>query len=211
MESALQLDFVEKRAEMRQTLVMRTAKLVTEHGEYVCVVRDVSRSGTKLKFFHQPPPDEFAFLELANGSIYPIQNVWSAEDTAGYRFTTHIGINEFITEPGKHPGRAIRLKIRLNARISVEGEPVRGRLINISQQGACVETVRALPVRQRVKVEANGLPDRIGHVCWRKGNTHGNVFQDGFTLEELAARVFALQPFPETIGDRVEEATRRLA
>jgi hypothetical protein len=82
-------------------------------------------------------------------------------------------------------------------------------LVNISQQGACIEASGELAVKQQVRLEVPGLPLRFGHVCWRRKYKHGLVFQQSFRLDELARYAFELQPFaPEPVVEAAGEMTR---
>lgn len=187
--------FVDMRDAPRFSLVMRTAKLLCESGEYVCVVRDISATGTKLRLFHECPPDTHLLLELANGNRYPLERVWREGDHAGFRFATPIEVSEFVEETSPYPRRPLRLRLPRSSLVTADGRDLRAMLINISQQGACIEASGELPVKQQVRLEVPGLPLRFGHVCWRRKYTHGLVFQRSFRLDELAHHAFALQPF----------------
>ena len=79
METAIASSFSERRSARRFSLVMRTAKLISQSGEYLCIVRNVSETGVKVRLFHPAPPDKFLFLALANGEIHPLQFVWQEE------------------------------------------------------------------------------------------------------------------------------------
>lgn len=208
MSAIQKQEITERRGALRHSLVMRTAKLVSRHGEFACIVRDVSASGTKLRLFHAPPPDEFLFLELANGEIYAIQHIWTEGDHAGYRFAAEIDVDTFIKEPGRHTGRPVRLNIRFPLRVQAAGQDIRATLVNLSQEGACIESAHALPVNQLIRVKIETVPEKIGHICWRKGHAHGVVLQEGFTLDEFARLAIALQPFAPEKGSEGQETLR---
>ncbi len=101
----------------RFSLVMRSAKLLCETGEYICVVRDISATGTKIRVFHQMPPDTHLYLELANGHRYAMERVWQEGDHAGFRFSAPIAVAEFVEEASDHPRRQLRLGIQRTALI----------------------------------------------------------------------------------------------
>lgn len=183
------------RAAPRFSLVMRTAKLLCESGEYACVVRDISKTGVKLRLFHDVPPDSHLFLELANGNRYAMERMWHDGDHAGFRFASPILVDEFVEETSPHARRPLRLRIQRPALVTADGRDCRAVLVNISQQGACIEASGELALRQQVRLEVAGLPLRFGHVCWRRKHAHGLVFQQSFRFDELARHVFALQPF----------------
>lgn len=202
--------FEEQRDSTRFSLVMRTAKLLCETGEYLCVVRDISQTGTKLRLFHEVPPDSHLFIELANGQRYAMERVWMDGDHAGFRFSSPINVAEFVEETSPYPRRPMRLRIPRNALVTANGKDTRAMLVNISQQGAGIEASGEIPVSQLVRVEVPGLPLRFGHICWRKKFSHGVVFQQAFRLDELARYALQLQPYggEQRRIDELEEVKR---
>lgn len=200
---------VEQRESPRFSLIMRVAKLLCESGEYACIVRDISATGTKIRLFHDVPPDEHLYLELANGRRYAMQRVWEDGNHAGYRFSCVIEVDEFVEETSLYPRRPVRLRLQRPCLVTADGRDWRGVLVNMSQQGACIEASGELALRQLVRVELPGLPLRFGHVCWRKGHAHGVVFQNALRLDELARHALALQPYAAAAID--DAATARYA
>lgn len=187
--------FEEMRDAPRFSLVMRTAKLLCETGEYVCIVRDISATGTKLRLFHAIPPDSHLYLELANGRRYAMERVWQDGDHAGYRFASPIVVSDFVEETSTYRRRPLRFGLQRTCLVTAGDRDVSAMLLNISQQGAGIEASREIAVGQQVRLEAPGLPLRFGHVCWRKDYAHGLVFQQSLRLDELARRLFELQPY----------------
>lgn len=187
--------FAEMRGAARSSLMCRTAKILCESGEYVCVVRDVSATGARLRLFHAPPPDAHLFLELSNGDRYAMERVWAHDDHAGFRFSCTIDIDRFIAEPGNHPRRPIRLRLQHPADVTVEGIASPAVLLDLSQQGARIEAGRKFAIEQKLWLDIEGMPPRFGCVRWREGYAHGLVLQQSLRLEELAGLALALQPF----------------
>jgi len=179
----------------RQRLLMRVAKLISESGEYPCVMLDVSETGTKLRLFHACPPDTFMMIELSNAAIYPVERRWTKGDTVGLRFTGSVDVSDFIQEPNPHTRRPLRLRTNHEVKVSAGGQLAHALMINISAGGACIEAGRQLPVSSLVKVEIAGRGERFAHVCWRDEYRHGLAFQDGMRLEDLARLALDLQPF----------------
>src|SRR5690606_20786923 len=58
-------DFMDMREAPRFALLIRSAKLICDSGEYLCIIRDVSETGVRLRLFHPLPPDQLLTLELA--------------------------------------------------------------------------------------------------------------------------------------------------
>ena len=187
----------ERRADPRFALgMLRTAKLLCESGEYVCVVRDISATGAKVRLFHEPPPDTHVFLELGNGERLAMERMWQGSGHAGFRFSSEIDVGEFIEESSPFPRRPVRLRIERPAVVRVKGAERQVMLVNLSQHGARIETGTPLALSERLRLDVPGLPPRVGNVRWRKGFAHGLVFQQAFRLDEFAQHAFRLQPCP---------------
>ena len=186
----------ERRGAARYSLLMKTAKLICQSGEYPCICRDVSASGVKIRLFHALPPEDFFLLELASGMRYPVALVWENEREAGLRFADAIDPTEFFGDKSVCARRSIRLRISASAVLTIGKRRQNARLVNLSQHGACIETAALLPERQRLTLSIEGIPLREAYVRWRRGFEHGLVLQQGFTLAELAAHALDLQPIP---------------
>ena len=195
----------DKRDDQRHTLMLRTAKVVCQSGEYVCLVRDVSDSGVGLRFFHDVPEESRIFLELANGALYPIERVRTHAEAdyteAGYRFAAPVVLEQFLSEASQFAHRPIRLRLQVPVLLTVDGHDFHAMLADVSRCGAKVHIDRRLPLGAFARLDAVGLPLRFGHVRWRKDNDHGIVFQNAIPLEELARCLHLLQPCAVVPGD----------
>lgn len=196
-------DFADLRSTPRFSLLIRSAKLVYDNAEYICIVRDVSASGVRLRLFHPLPPQSNVTLELATGETFVIERVWEQADHGGFRFADPIDVHRFIAEAGPYPKRPLRLRIEFPARVTADAEPMAAQICDLSREGARIETQEMLAIGQRVKVEAKGLPPLTATVCWRSVPAYGLAFQQSFTLEELAHMAERLQPVsqPTTATD----------
>lgn len=184
---------VDQRGAERFALLIRTAKLVTELGEFLCVVRDVSATGVRLKLFHALPDVARMALEQANGEFHFIEKVWEADGHAGFRFSAPIAVHAFIAEASPWPRRPVRLRVRLPGLLHADGGASAVWLNDLSQAGGRIECPRHLAVEQRVKLEVAGLPPLIANVCWRSSPDYGLVFQQAFALADLARLTAQLQ------------------
>lgn len=163
--------------------MLRTAKVVCQSGEYVCLVRNVSPGGVGLSFFHDVPAEPRIFLELSNGALYPIERAWAEERTSGYRFAAPVDLDAFIGEASMFSHRPIRLRIKHPVLLTAQGSDHWAMLGDISRSGARIECDTQLAEHAQVRFEAAGLPLRFGTICWRKGRDHGMVFDQPITLE----------------------------
>jgi len=193
------------REDTRTTLLIRSAKLICPSGEYACLLRDVSSGGVRLRLFHATPPEPYAFLEMANGEIYPMEKKWcrpdqAGGDQAGFRFLQPIDVDRFIEEAGDYPRRPVRLRLECHGQLFTDGRSTPMVLRNISQGGALIETTTWLALHQTVRLVIDGMSERFApgifaQVRWRNRYHHGLAFDRAFRLDELAAHAKVLQPF----------------
>jgi hypothetical protein len=182
-----------RRAEQRFTLMLRTAKLVGENGEFLCVIRDVSASGVRLRLFYPLPHEPRLALELSNGTHYFVETVWEKNGEAGFRFAAPIDVGAFMAEASPYPKRPIRLRTSLPATVSSHGTAAPAVLHDISQRGAGIETGSLLALDQLIRLEAAGLPPTYAKVRWRNHPHYGLIFEQTFRLDELGRLAGGMQ------------------
>ena len=200
-QPAAEPNFEDLRAAPRFALLIRSAKLVCESGEYLCIIRDVSQTGVRLRMFHSLPPDERFALELPTGEQFHVEKVWERGDQAGFRFANSIELERFIAETGPYPKRAVRLRLEFPATIRTDYGIAPAMVRNMSQHGLRIETNRMLALGQKVKLEAEGIPVIFATVCWRANPAYGLVLREVFTFENLAKLAERLQR-PNTTSPR---------
>lgn len=180
----------ELRGAPRFTLLVRSAKLIIDGREYLCVLRDASATGCKVRLFHPLPAHSSLALETSSGERFAMEMMWNRDDHAGFRFFETINIQRLLDDKcGLYPKRQIRLKTDAEATIFANGQQVRAMLRDISQQGACIECPERLMLRQPVRLETAGFPPIYAKVVWRQLPRHGLVFDRGFLMEELAQNI----------------------
>lgn len=185
----------DQRAAQRYTLLLLTAKLIAPSGEFLCILRDVSATGLKVRLFHDLPDVAEWQLELGSGARHWLKPVWQADGHAGFRFAdAPIDPHRLMDQDaGPFPKRHVRLRLELPVMLWADGAARAGRLCDLSQLGAQIEAEPPLALRQLVRIEAPGLPLRHARVRWRRGTAHGLVFHEAFRLDELAALAARLQ------------------
>lgn len=185
--------FEDMRGAQRFTLLIRTAKLVCDSGEFMCIIRDVSETGVRLRLFHALPDDMRMALELSNGEVYFIERVWERDSHAGFRFAAPIDVHSFIAEVSPYPRRQMRLRLQFPALLTVDGQTTGTTVCDLSPQGARIACARFLALGQRIKLQGDHFPAILAKVCWRSGGEYGLVFEQVFTLEEVAVLAAQLQ------------------
>lgn len=184
----------ELRQQPRFALLLRTAKLVSRHGEFLCIIRDVSKGGMRLRLFHALPEDCIeGLLELGNGEQYAVELVWQGGGEAGFRFASPIDLERFMSEPNPYPKRGIRLRMEAPAMVTVGEHQIPVTMRDLSRQGACIESDEPLALRQVLRIEGPHLPAQEATICWRRAPCHGLVFDRVMTMSELAIRAAEMQ------------------
>lgn len=183
----------DQRSAPRYVSLIRSAKLVSSQGEFICVIRDVSATGVSLRTFHALPTDRAIALELQNGESYELELVRSDGFDASFRFTAPIDVDRLIRENWEFPKRPLRLNVMLPLIVSSLSGKANACTLNVSQQGARIECDHVFAIDQRVTISSDPLPAIRCTVRWRKDANYGLVFEDTFSLRDFAVAAAKLQ------------------
>ncbi|WFL78532.1 PilZ domain-containing protein [Altererythrobacter arenosus] len=194
-------DVAEERGSPRFTLLIRAAKLVCTKGEFICVIRDVSATGVSLRLFHDLPDCEHVSLELQSGQTYEMRRVWSRTREAGFEFEFAVDVDKLVAEVGQYPKRPVRLMIEFPITISAGLTRQLATIRNVSQQGARIECDALFAIDQSVRIGGDALPEVRAKVRWRKLREYGVVFDDTFSLADLARLAAHLQ-YPSLLSEK---------
>lgn len=189
----------EHRSAPRYALLIRTAKIVADGREFLCIIRDASATGLKIRLFSDLPQARELAVELVTGDRYPVDLVWMADDYAGLRFKQEIEVERLLDESrGTYPKRQIRLQIAIGGMLHSGGEAAPVIFRNLSQQGACIESEKWLLMNELVRIETGVTPPLYAKVRWRSHPRYGLIFEHTFRLDELA-RISAPLQFAEAL------------
>ena len=195
----------ELRSAKRFALLIRTAKINADGREFLCILRDVSATGLKVRLFSPLPQARELSIEQINGDRYPVELVWQAEDYAGLRFREEIDVKRLLDEGGSTlPRRQVRLRIALDGVLHSGGKAVRVGFSDISQQGACIESEKWLLMNELVRLETGVTPPLYAKVRWRSHPRYGLIFEQTFKLDELA-RISAPLQLAEALQGQVSD------
>lgn len=190
---------LEHRSAPRYALLIRTAKIVADGREFLCIIRDASATGLKIRLFSELPHAQELVVELVTGDRYPVDLVWQADDYAGLRFKQEIDIERLLDESkGTYPKRQVRVQIAIGGVLHSGGEAVPVSFRNLSQQGACIDSEKWLLMNELVRIETGVTPPLYAKVRWRSHPRYGLIFEHTFRLEELA-RISAPLQFAEAL------------
>ena len=185
----------ELRAAPRFTLLIRVAKLIADDREFLCILRDASATGMKVRLFAPLPAHRNLAIELGNGERHGAELVWCAQDHAGLRFVGEVDVARLIDEShGEYPRRQVRLQVSLDAMLKSGTEVVHATFQDMSQQGACVLCGKWLLINELVRLDTGVLAPIYAKVRWRDHPRYGLIFEQTFRLDELARISAPLQP-----------------
>ena len=191
-------DHANRRGAERFTLMIRTARLILDGHDHLCVIRDISATGMKLRLFHPLPPHRMLAVALGNGEGHVAEVAWSEGDDLGLRLLAPISVETLLDEErGAEPRQPIRLRIALEALIHAGREAMPARFVDIGQQGATIEVPQKLLIGEQVRIQTAMLPPLIATVRSRSqaskaGLAHELALASPFRLEELARLTMAI-------------------
>ena len=179
--------------------MLRSAKIVCQSGEYICLIRDLSLKGVSLSFLHMGPEQPRVILVLANGQTYPIQRVWKGKTRAGYSFASSVSLDEFRHEAQPFNVRPIRLSIAASARVIDGRRTCSAQLMDISTHGARIACEARVGRGRLISLQVSGMAQQLCNVIWSDRAMEpawfGLQFQHPLSLKELAQAALKLQPF----------------
>ena len=183
-----------RRTAERIDLGNRLAKVVSQSGEYLCQLRDLSSLGIGLGFLHSAPPDPRVLLQIENGLTFPIERVWSGKSQAGYRFASTVKLGDFKRDSGEHERRPIRLNFSAPAEIADGNRSVPVELVNLSCEGLQFASREQHELGRVLRVSLADGPQMLGQIRWKDGDRYGMKLQHALSPNELAQIALALQP-----------------
>lgn len=183
----------DQRAAPRHMLVLRSAKLIVEGAEYLCILRDVSETGASIRIFHPLPAAASMVLELQNEDRHAVEMVWNEGEKAGLRFLHRADVARLIEMPSGYPRRGIRIRVNRPGVISWDAGEAECMILDIGQHGAKLASAQPVAIHQHMRLSAPGLPTVDGKICWRRGEKAGLAFETIFQLSELACTAAAMQ------------------
>ena len=185
---------VEQREAPRVALMLRNAKLLIDGRELLCIVRDVSATGIRIRAFHPIPRGRACGIELWEGHPFPVEQAWNDGIEAGYAFSEAKDLDALVGEHGPFPKRPLRVNLELAAVVRSGGNETSVTLRNLSQQGASIETGARWAKSQPLELKAAGLPEPLpAKVRWYRDGMCGMVFERTFALSDFARLVARLQ------------------
>ena len=182
----------EQRQAHRFTLLIRAAKLITDQGEFLCVIRDASETGLAVALFHPLPACDRYLVEFQNGDRHEATLVWEREGRAGFQFSDPADIVRIIESPSEFTKRPMRVELKRQGMLYAGVNAFDVEMLNISPQGAKIACRAEIAIDRNVRLSVGGLPELQAKVRWRRLGVCGLVFENTLQLSELARLVAAI-------------------
>lgn len=177
----------DRRSAPRVELLIRAAKLIADGTEFICITRDASPAGIKVRVFHPIPNYNELFFETSAGNRYPVDLIWCNQDYAGLQFKEDVDLGGLIDDRnGAFSKRPLRVHVSLNITILSGGSSYNAILRDISQHGACIECPDYLMINERVELDFGTITSCHAKVRWRRESLYGLSFEHILDFDQLA-------------------------
>lgn len=192
---------MERRTDERLLAMLPVARLVTDEGQDLCRVRNISAAGMMAETTLSHPVGTRARVEFNSNQQVPGEIAWIRETSCGIRFDRDVDLRELLADrPARRKGHAPRpprLDITCSAELLIGATLYRTQIRDISLGGLKAAVGDLDCVGKNVVAAIESLRPVKGVVRWHKDGHAGIVFRRPLAFEELA----------EWIGKRVEVAS----
>ena len=191
----------ERRTEERLLAMLPVARLVSDTGQDICRVRNISAAGLMAETSRSHAVGTRVRVEFNSHQQLPGEIAWTRETSCGIKFDRDADLRELLANrPARRRGqtpRPPRLDISCNAELLIDGILYRTQISDISLGGLKAAVGDMNCVGKKVVATIESLHSVKGVVRWHKEGHAGIVFKRPLAFEELA----------EWIGKRVEVAS----
>ena len=191
----------ERRREERLPGLLPVARLVTDAGQDLCRVRNISAAGLMAETSRSHAVGTRVRVEFNSHQKLPGQVVWTRETSCGIKFDRDADLRELLANrPARRAGqtpRPPRLDITCNVELLIDGMLYRSQIRDISLGGFKAAVGDIGCVGKKVTATIESLRPVKGMVRWHKDGHAGIVFKRPLAFEELA----------EWMGRRVQLAS----
>ena len=181
----------DRRAEERQTMVLRVAILRQGSVSSFCLVRNISPRGVQVRLYG--PVEAGCDVELRIGDEQPLSGkvVWVDQQNAGIEFGADLERDALlrVTERLAPARRRASPRADASARaiLRTAGRTYVGELRDISATGAKIDLGRSAEPGSAVMVTLPELPSVKAYVRWADGQYVGLAFETPLPMQIIAA------------------------
>jgi hypothetical protein len=192
----------ERRTEERLQVILPAAKLVTDVGETLCRIKNVSAGGLMAEVAAPLAVGTDLFIEINSEQRIPGRIVWTRNASVGVKFDQDVDLRELLASRRPRHGfrpRPPRLEVTCSATVQIGKLYHQVEVRDISLGGIKVALNDWDCAGKDVTVTIESLRPVRGKVRWYKGGHAGIVFDKPLGFEELS----------EWMGKRLEVASLR--
>jgi len=180
----------ERRKDARYTLILRVGLLEQGGKSSLCLVKNISSTGVKVKIYTQPVRNSDVCLRVADEAPVHGHLVWVEGDVAGINFHEELDAATLLRVQQKlRPNRRRampRVAVEAVATLRTGGQTFRATICDISSLGARVRTRSGLVAGDRVMAALQDLPPIKAYVRWSDGEDSGLVFETAIPMQIIA-------------------------
>ena len=190
---------VERRDDERMIPLLKVGKLISEGGERLMRVRNISAGGLMAEISDCPAVGEQVAVELSSQKI-PSSVIWIRDGMVGIKFDQSVDLGELLAGRKPRHGfrpRPPRLTVECKASVRVGKVYYTVDVEDISLGGMKVAPIEEYCVGRDVTIVVESLRPIKGEVRWYSDRRAGIVFKKPLDFDELA----------EWVGKRLEVAS----
>jgi hypothetical protein len=177
----------EGRAAPRFRTLLQSARLIGDHSQSLCIVRDVSETGMKVRLFGTVTIGDRVCVEFKGGRTVFAHVRWIEDRFAGLAFETPIDLQQiFSTVKPDFSYRAPRLEIDATATVTFGRARLPMAILDISTSGVKLLGGDALIRGEDVSIEIEGLTVSHAVVKWKASDLVGLELEHPLLVERLA-------------------------
>ena len=189
----------ERRIDEKLIPLLKVAKLVSDDGERLMRVRNITAGGLMAEVGECPPVGTSVSVDMSSQKI-PSSVLWVREGLVGIKFDQNVDLGELLAGRKPRHGfrpRPPRLHVECKASVRLGNVYYTVDVHDISLGGIKVEPIEEYCVGREVVVVVESLKPIRGEVRWFSDRRAGIVFHKPLQFEELA----------EWVGKRLEVAS----
>lgn len=176
--------------EARVTTILLIGKMMSAHGETLCRIRNLSSGGLMAEVHVPLAVDDPVRIELKAGDQLAGRVRWIREGRMGIAFDEPIDVSAMLARAtvktvAEGLVRPPRFDVDCPVELRGEGRRHAGRLVNVSQGGARLESDFAPDQAQLLTLAIPGLPERRSAVRWVRDGAIGLSLLEPLSFEEL--------------------------
>lgn len=177
----------DRREGQRYMTVLQAGKIVTDHVQELCLIRNISAGGMMAEIFVPLEQGETVAIEFKAGAMARGLVRWVENGRTGIEFIEPIDVHKVLAPNGNRLSpRSPRLNIDGMAEIEIGDDCHMLQVFDISQGGLKVARSRKFEIGLDVMISIEGLPVRSGVVRWIEGNYAGIGFNRVMPLDQVA-------------------------